>query len=504
MQILLLSLIIGIFIHDAQAQLYGDELATPQGWLVAALLLPKLVVAGVFHLCCIVTRRRMTGATAHRSVRRLERLALLTHLLLIVLYGADLYLGVLRWYRDTLGQLVFIDEFLVMLPTLAVIVWTWWAYYPIDRRLREASTINRLDHGMPVYPIWSRRQYIVAQLRHQFALILLPLAMLIAWAEYVELSAIVDRIGDVGFDPTFAVTLAGSAVIFITAPLIVRLLWDTQPLPDGPMRQRLVDLCEQHRVGVSELLLWKTFGGMINGAVMGLLPQLRYILLTDALLENVPQREVEAVMAHELAHVRKRHIIWLLVVAAALFALTYLFSIVAVVLIDHGDVRAILNADAFDETFYESPLLVAIAGVAGAAAWFASFGWISRRFERQADTFAVQHMTSSELSAPPTPKPKAEQSEAADHPPQDTPTPTITPDAANAMISALQHVAELNHIPVERKSWRHGSIRWRQDYLRTLVGQHPDRLPIDRHISAIKLTGAVLFAAFVALEIYLA
>jgi len=67
MQILLLSLIIGIFIHDAQAQLYGDELATPQGWLVAALLLPKLVVAGVFHLCCIVTRRRMTGATAHRQ-----------------------------------------------------------------------------------------------------------------------------------------------------------------------------------------------------------------------------------------------------------------------------------------------------------------------------------------------------------------------------------------------------------------------------------------------------
>ena len=59
---------------------------------------------------------------------------------------------------------------------------------------------------------------------------------------------------------------------------------------------------------------------MINGAVMGAITPVRYILLTDALLETLPRERVEAVMAHELAHVRRHHIFWLVMAAAGSMA----------------------------------------------------------------------------------------------------------------------------------------------------------------------------------------
>jgi hypothetical protein len=101
---------------------------------------------------------------------------------------------------------------------------------------------------------------------------------------------------------------------------------------------------------------------------------------------------------------------------------------------------------------------------------------VSRRFERQADTFAVQHsaMQASGATAP----------------------VVITDNAARTMIDALESVAVLNNMsPKEAvwKQWRHGSIRWRQLHLFALVGLRTDQVPIDRTVRRIKFaTVAVL------------
>ena len=87
------------------------------------------------------------------------------------------------------------------------------------------------------------------------------------------------------------------------------------------------------------------------------------------------------------------------------------------------------------------------------------FGWVSRRFERQADAFAVRHMAEGEH---------------------------VDADAVGVMTRALERVATLNHVPVARRSWRHGSIAWRQDYLHSLVGTSVDVSPIDRTVTRIK------------------
>jgi hypothetical protein len=126
------------------------------------------------------------------------------------------------------------------------------------------------------------------------------------------------------------------------------------------------------------------------------------------------------------------------------------------------------------------------------------FGWVCRRFERQADTFAVQHLACDPSAAAIS----TTTGDATVNPTHtDVPTePSVTPQAALALCSALELISELNNVDPERPSWRHGSIAWRQRYLMSLIGRPAKRLPIDRLVRQLKVASAVLIIAGVALE----
>ncbi|QKK09010.1 MAG: hypothetical protein HND58_13120 [Planctomycetota bacterium] len=104
---------------------------------------------------------------------------------------------------------------------------------------------------------------------------------------------VVDR--DVIVYGSVGLQLLGVVALLAFLPLALRLLWDTVPLGPGGLRDGLVAMCGRYRVRVRNILVWRTHGAMINGAVVGLLPRLRYIVLTDALLETLSGAQVEAV-----------------------------------------------------------------------------------------------------------------------------------------------------------------------------------------------------------------
>lgn len=491
MHLLLLALVLMVLLHDHDpAPLGAGALAVSWPALLALVLGPKLALATGYFALCRWTLSRLARPRPAVAVQRHERLTDLFRLTAVALFGVDLLLGALLGVRAVVGNLILIDELLVMAPTLALLVFAWWAYYPIERRIREANLIGRLDAGGPVYAPWTRGQYVLAQVRHQMTLVLAPALLLLGWMETVTRFAPAHAAG-IDADPRPLLIVTGAAVVFLLAPLMIRHLWDTVPLPEGEMRERLLAMCRRHRVGVRELLLWRTFGGVINAAVMGLLAPLRYILLTDALLEMVRREQVEAVMAHELAHVRKHHMFWLLVAAmGSLGALELGFGALVT-----GAQAALLPPT--------EPGGVARAGVLGpipldwltsphaavvgtllltAATWIALFGWVSRRIERQADAFAAHHL--------------ATQREAPLH--DATGRIVIDPESAQTMIDALQQVAELNHIPTHKRSWRHGSIAWRQRNLRDLVGQPAEAMTIDRTMRRIKAAAIVTLLLVVA------
>ena len=441
--------------------------------MVSAMLAVWLVA----HVRIMLLGRALDRTGSHRAILRAERTLAASRVAITAAHVVGVTLGALSAVRARTGRLIVIDEFLTVAPLLLFFILGWWSIYPVERRLREAVLLRRLDEGKPLHPPQSRGAFVGYATRHQMLLILVPLLCILAWHEtadwlvarynwprgawFVDGERIPKRAVIVPL-----IQLSGVVVVFSLMPLLLRYIWDTVRLGPGELRDGLLGLCRAHHVGVRDILVWRTGGQMLNGAVMGLVAPARYILLTDALLESMPPPQVDAVMAHEVGHVRRRHMVWLGVAALG------------------GIMAASIAADL---VLRRLPLgvqreeWVQMAGAGAAlAVGLALFGYVSRRFEWQADAFAVQHLSGHRRGV----------------------DATITPEAVAHMTDALRAVCVANHIPPEKWTWRHGSIRTRQRKLAALVGERAGRLPVDRQAAAIKWAAAAALAASLALAAY--
>lgn len=471
MQFLVLLMMMGLLLHDTSGwaippRLHGTE-------LILAANLPFGVLALLGWLGCRWAMKRIDTrpSSVTRTLDRLDLWLAIVRWTTVAGFFANIYLlGWLDWLQVRTGHAVLLGDLALLVPALGVPVLTWWAYYPIDRRMREATLMRSLDTAQPVAAIWSRGQYLLSQLRHNVLLLTLPLLVILGWMEALELWA-KHSVFIADYEGWFAA--GGALAIFALAPLGVKLALDVVPLPHGPLRDRLLVLCTRYHISVRQLLLWRTYGGVINGAVMGLFGRVRFILLTDGLLDRLTDGEIEAVMAHELGHVKRRHMVWMAVCAIAALAVSALILRLAIPDALADRILHLTGTEAGVD---------AVVMIGSLMIWGVLFGFISRRFERQADTFAVQHLSRS------------------------YPDPTLGPDvihpaAIEVVSSALRRVAMLNHIPLDRPSWRHGSMGWRIGYLQTLAGRPVDGVPIDRTIRRIRWACVVALAA-VALQEY--
>ena len=142
------------------------------------------------------------------------------------------------------------------------------------------------------------------------------LAILLPW---LIISFFFDLIQLVPFPPLkeFLASTWGEPILVLLSlfgllfflPLAIVRLWGCTPLPPGPTRQRLEEFCRSQRLRFADILLWPLFEGrMLTAGVMGINRRFRYILITPALLEATTPEEIEAVLAHELGHVRRYHL----------------------------------------------------------------------------------------------------------------------------------------------------------------------------------------------------
>jgi hypothetical protein len=93
------------------------------------------------------------------------------------------------------------------------------------------------------------------------------------------------------------------------------------------------------------------------------------VLFSDALLGELSLRELAAVFAHEAAHVKRHHVLTFLTWSVAFFAAADLASVWA------GLENELAGAAIVLVTF---------------ALWFLAFGWLSRRFELEADLWSAE------------------------------------------------------------------------------------------------------------------
>ena len=347
------------------------------GWPAAAVAwIGVLVVLGLSFGGVAWCRRRLEvsrrpgAVVAAERVVRYARWGLLAHFGVVVLV-----LGRLDWVRGAVGDHVLLDELLTMLPTIVGVVGTWWIYYPIERRVRDAVLMRQLDLGGAIFATPSRGRYVLTQLRLHLLFLLVPILMIVGAAELMDLAA--RRLSGFRWSGPAAdgATLLAAVGIVLLAPLLARIVLEVEPMPEGPLRDDLERICRMHNVKVRRLLVWKTYGSMINAAVMGLIGRLRYVLLTDALLESMTHREVEAVMAHEIGHIRRHHMPWLL---GSLLA-----AIVVIALPLFQFWFALESAAGGGAPEGWSDLAASAMVLVGAVVVLAIFRWVSRRFERR-------------------------------------------------------------------------------------------------------------------------
>jgi len=174
------------------------------------------------------------------------------------------------------------------------------------------------------------------------------------------------------------------AIIF---PLLIKNLWNCRPIPAGPARAHMEGFCRQQNFKYSDIMLWPLYEGkMLTAGVMGVSKKYRYVLITPALLETLSPYEIEAVLAHEIGHVKKYHL--------QLYLLLFLgFGLVAS-LIAGPMLYMLLNSN----IFYQVINFARIDPEAALTFWGTApmfiimliyfryvFGFFMRNFERQAD-----------------------------------------------------------------------------------------------------------------------
>lgn len=419
-----------------------------------AALAPPLVLLLVAALCVRAALRRLDRGRALpvlpllRIIRRLPVALVVFHAMSLLVFD---WLGVIR---SVVGNPVAIDETLAVLVPVAALAGLWWLEYPLERRIREALLIRQFDAGEPVFPIPSRAEFVLGQVRLHAAFTLIPVLLIVSAVETAE--HLVPRTGPCGW-LSEASALVALLLVIACAPLLAERILPVRALGPGPLREDIDRLCLRHRVRIGRTLVWHTGGAMVNAAVMGLLPRLRRLILTDALLELLERQQIRAVVAHEMGHVRHRHLPWLLLaVLATLLATTALAAM---------GIRAAgeLTAGQFRVASFAALVL-------SLAVMLPVFGWVSRRFERQADLFAARSLGPGTLSEAPH------------------------AEAVAVVDETLAFVSRLNGADPDHRSWRHGSIAARQGFLREAARDSGSARRADRTVRAIKAAVLLLLA----------
>jgi Zn-dependent protease with chaperone function len=228
-------------------------------------------------------------------------------------------------------------------------------------------------------------------------------------------------------------------------PALIKNLWNCKPMPAGPARAHMEDFCRKQNFKYADIMLWPLYEGkMLTAGVMGVSKKYRYVLITPALLETLSPYEIEAVLAHEIGHIKKYHL--------QLYLLLFLgFGLVAS-LIASPMLYLLLNSN----IFYQIINFAGIDPEAALAFWGAApmfvimlvyfrygFGFFMRNFERQADLAVFKALGDS--------KP---------------------------LITSLEKISWLSGNIRDKPSWHHFGIGQRVDFLekcsrdKSLIARH--------------------------------
>ncbi len=258
---------------------------------------------------------------------------------------------------------LFSTAVLASLPGLPL---AWWARF----RLEQRFGFNRSTLGL----------WVVDQLKGLLvsAALAVPLLALLLW--------LVGALGAWWWLAAFAVVLGFQLVMVVLYPrLILPLFSKLTPLPAGPLKERLMALAERtgYHAQAIQVIDGSRRSAHSNAYFTGF-GRLKRIVLFDTLIEQLDEHQIEAVLAHEIGHYRRGHVLRRLALGAlslfvALWALAWVVGTPA-------------TTGAFGFAPGAAPALLLVSLCGGLVTfWFQPLlQGLSRRHEYEADRFAAE------------------------------------------------------------------------------------------------------------------
>lgn len=475
------------------------------GQLAGILVLGRLASAAALRLLHHAPDGGSRGAHLHHWNQNLLRMYA------VVSFLADMVLT--NWPEMVrsiapLSAVPGLTDLIILAPFLGATVCVFLATYPMDRAVRELASSEMLWHVPVVRPTWDLKSYLNFNLRHHVLSAAVPMTLiLVIYDASRRLEGQIQTVLPFWWAGDALVGLAAS-IVFLIAPWLLIRIWTTHPLPEGPLRRHLLQRCRGLRFRCRDILVWRSGGVVVNAAVMGLVAPWRYVLLSDALLDTMEAKQIEAVFGHEAGHVRHHHIFYFL-----------LFSVGSMV-VASGVMQGLLELSILPQPrFRLGETEIQAAGfVTVVLIWVLGFGAVSRRFERQADLFGARCVTPPIDGECRVPCSVHSFEERMNHPeglPSESSRSTVAgvptgPDyavsargplcATGAMVfaSALDRVALVNGIPHEENSWRHSSIASRIAFLHRLAADPAELVRFERTVRRIKTVLALVCVVGVA------
>lgn len=176
-------------------------------------------------------------------------------------------------------------------------------------------------------------------------------------------------------------------LILVFMPPMVRMMWGCVPFPKGPLRNLIEDFLKRTDVSCKEILIWPMSGGRsCTAAVLGLVPGFRYILFTPCLVKHLLPQEIEAVLSHEVAHLRHRHLLWYIFFLGTFAVIAYrLLDPIGTWVISRRLFLEILTQLQHWPSALISFLAILPMGILIVLYFRFLMGYFMRNFERQAD-----------------------------------------------------------------------------------------------------------------------
>jgi len=355
-------------------------------------------------------------------------------------------------------------ELLVPMPYFAILFAAWTVYYDAERAIHQTSVLGPISRSF-----WSRLGYFFHHLRQFALLVMLPVMLFVTQQTLARFAPEVTqtdwyRLASVGVVP----------VLILFMPLLIKPLLGLKSMPQGAARSRMESLATRLHFRCSDFLMWPTHGAAANAMIVGLLPQVRYVIFTDRIMEDLPPDELDAVFGHEVGHAKHGHI-WLY---AGFLGLSMTVLAAALLFLDQQMAAAGIRLPEWSKDWIALPPVMLVAIYI-----FLVFGYLSRRCERQADVYGCRAVSCGNSAC-------KGHDETTIYPERAS---GLCPTGIRTFIRALDRVGLVNsmgdHEPVQQRrslvmivkgflgwlrAWQHSTMSRRIAFLLSLIHE-PDR-----------------------------